>query len=113
MIRIAQTTVAAIAVVGLSSVLLSSCGGERANDPIQTGSESLDLAQSAFINDQMLPDIKRLVQSSITFETSTQTFCNTVNTANLSAMQTNWKAMASDWSRVEQYSFGPFNDDLF
>lgn len=112
-IRIAQTTIAAMAVIGLSSVLLTSCGGERQNDPLQTGSQSLDAAQSALVNNQILPDVKQFVQSATAFETSAQAFCNNIDTANLATVQSNWKTLSEDWSRVEQFNFGPFNDDLF
>lgn len=103
-------------IVLLASALLAvACDTQRENDELEPdpGTQlALDVVLTNIADTQILPGFEFFKSESQTLNNQAQIFCNNINTANLSALQAQWKTLSSQWNRIVIYNFGPLNDDV-
>ena len=94
------------------SMLLSSCGGDRTNEPLTVTSGSIKKAIAEFTDQTLIPDLNNFLQQAETLDEKGGEFCSDSNSTTLAAVQQQWYATSKAWYRVLPYNFGPANDDL-
>ena len=90
---------------------LSSCGGERANDPVVPTSETLDFILTEVIDNSVVPAVENFYDQSIVLKTAATAFCDQQTLTNLEVVQQGWRDLFSLWYRLSNYNFGPLNDN--
>ena len=91
--------------------LLSSCGGERTNDPVVATTETLNFVLTEVIDNSVIPAVENFYEQSVSFKASSTAFCDQQTQENLETVQQEWRDLFSLWYRLSSYNFGPLNDN--
>lgn len=92
---------------------ISACDTKRQNDVPEAGTaDSLNFALNNVIEKNIVPAISTFKEETDLLQTNATTFCASLNQANLTALQAQWKMLSLQWHRVVMYNLGPLNDDL-
>lgn len=81
------------------------------NDYESTKDSQLPIALQQLVENSIVPAFNNLHQEVENFEAAAETFCTAKDAANLTALQTQWKALSAQWNRALVYQFGPMKAD--
>ncbi len=94
-----------------AGLLLSGCGGERANDEAALSAGSVDLALEQIIDNTVIPSAQAFQSQVSAFNSAASSFCTSPDATGLSNLQSSWNAMALAWYGLVPFNFGPLFDD--
>ena len=93
-------------------MLISACGGERQNDAVAVSEGSLTLALGEITTQTIVPAVDDFYAQTQTLTSRAESLCSDINSANLLALQNQWRTTHSSWGSLSPFRFGPLTDNL-
>ncbi|WP_221799985.1 imelysin family protein [Oceanobacter mangrovi] len=99
-------------VVGLAGLMLTGCGGSRANDEPTLSEGSIDKALEQMVDNTIIPAATGFAAEVTAFSESAEDFCAAPDSETLATLQQQWISMENRWYQLLPFNFGPLNDDV-
>ncbi|MEW8500977.1 MAG: hypothetical protein AB2699_20935, partial [Candidatus Thiodiazotropha taylori] len=93
--------------ISLCLLILSGCSGSRPNDPPELAVDNLNLALQYAVDQSVIPAATAFKTQALTYQSVTDRFCGSVNTAELAVLQSAWNNLYEKWVHLANYNFGP------
>ena len=97
--------------LSLVIVVSAGCGSDSSTSISVKGSES-HTAVMQVVNNTIIPRVENFATQVASLDNQAETFCITINEANLAATQNQWKVVAQAWYEILPFKFGPMEGGL-
>ncbi|NVK38357.1 MAG: hypothetical protein HWE18_10555, partial [Gammaproteobacteria bacterium] len=97
--------------LSLVIVVSAGCGSDSSTSISVKGSES-HTAVMQVVNNTIIPRVENFATQVASLDNQAETFCTTINEANLAATQNQWKVVAQAWYEILPFKFGPMEGGL-